>query len=92
MPIPFVEPTAISTRKSIATHTQPILHWTQTNNLDQSINSINSIKNSNSGGQVQLWQFLLELLANPSQNSSIIVWEGQDGSFKLIDPDEGNFL
>ncbi|KAI4500909.1 hypothetical protein M0802_004120 [Mischocyttarus mexicanus] len=39
------------------------------------------------GGQVQLWQFLLELLSD-SSNSSCIAWEGSDGEFKLTDPDE----
>lgn len=38
-------------------------------------------------GQIQLWQFLLELLAD-SSNSEFIVWEGTNGEFKLIDPDE----
>ena len=38
-------------------------------------------------GQIQLWQFLLELLSDPS-NSAIISWEGTNGEFKLIDPDE----
>lgn len=35
-----------------------------------------------------MWQFLLELLADASANSSIIAWEGSNGEFKLIDPDE----
>uniref|UniRef100_A0ABD2WMD1 ETS domain-containing protein n=1 Tax=Trichogramma kaykai TaxID=54128 RepID=A0ABD2WMD1_9HYME len=39
------------------------------------------------GGQVQLWQFLLELLAD-SSNASCIAWEGSNGEFKLTDPDE----
>lgn len=42
-------------------------------------------------GQIQLWQFLLELLANPEKYSEIICWEkprGQGGEFRLIDPDE----
>ncbi|XP_076230975.1 DNA-binding protein D-ETS-6 [Calliopsis andreniformis] len=39
------------------------------------------------GGQVQLWQFLLELLSD-SSNSSCIAWEGSNGEFKLTDPDE----
>ncbi|CAH0396180.1 unnamed protein product [Bemisia tabaci] len=38
-------------------------------------------------GQIQLWQFLLELLAD-SSNASCIVWEGASGEFKLTDPDE----
>ncbi|XP_023170382.2 DNA-binding protein D-ETS-6 [Drosophila hydei] len=40
-----------------------------------------------SGGQIQLWQFLLELLAD-SSNANYICWEGQSGEFRLIDPDE----
>ncbi|XP_011310389.1 DNA-binding protein D-ETS-6-like [Fopius arisanus] len=39
------------------------------------------------GGQVQLWQFLLELLSD-SSNSGCIAWEGTNGEFKLTDPDE----
>ncbi|CAI4229402.1 unnamed protein product [Auanema sp. JU1783] len=39
-------------------------------------------------GQIQLWQFLLELLADGSSNSHCISWEGGNGEFKLIDPDE----
>ncbi|KAL4234949.1 Friend leukemia integration 1 transcription factor [Mactra antiquata] len=38
-------------------------------------------------GQIQLWQFLLELLSDAS-NCSAIMWEGRDGEFKLLDPDE----
>uniref|UniRef100_A0A8D9E7I9 DNA-binding protein D-ETS-6 n=1 Tax=Cacopsylla melanoneura TaxID=428564 RepID=A0A8D9E7I9_9HEMI len=42
---------------------------------------------SGSGGQVQLWQFLLELLGEPS-NGGLIAWEGNQGEFRLVDPDE----
>ena len=38
-------------------------------------------------GQIQLWQFLLELLSD-SRNAPSITWEGTNGEFKLIDPDE----
>ena len=38
-------------------------------------------------GQIQLWQFLLELLSD-NKNSGCIVWEGTNGEFKLTDPDE----
>ncbi|CAD5113422.1 DgyrCDS2592 [Dimorphilus gyrociliatus] len=42
----------------------------------------------NSGsGQIQLWQFLLELLSD-YKNQSCITWEGTSGEFKLVDPDE----
>ncbi|XP_056141935.1 fli-1 proto-oncogene, ETS transcription factor-related sequence isoform X2 [Lampris incognitus] len=38
-------------------------------------------------GQIQLWQFLLELLSD-STNATIITWEGTNGEFKMTDPDE----
>ncbi|GAU93162.1 hypothetical protein RvY_05144-2 [Ramazzottius varieornatus] len=40
-------------------------------------------------GQIQLWQFLLELLGDPA-NGNCITWENsmQSGEFKLTDPDE----
>uniref|UniRef100_A0A915AF46 ETS domain-containing protein n=1 Tax=Parascaris univalens TaxID=6257 RepID=A0A915AF46_PARUN len=39
-------------------------------------------------GQIQLWQFLLELLSDAHSNAHCIVWEGGNGEFKLLDPDE----
>ena len=42
---------------------------------------------STTTGQIQLWQFLLELLADTA-NIAIISWEGTAGEFKLSDPDE----
>jgi hypothetical protein len=38
-------------------------------------------------GQIQLWQFLLELLSDVT-NKNYIQWEGTNGEFKLVDPDE----
>ncbi|KAH7706268.1 fli-1 protein [Aphelenchoides avenae] len=38
-------------------------------------------------GQIQLWQFLLELLSD-SRNAEAITWEGTQGEFKLVDPDD----
>ncbi|CAG5085111.1 Oidioi.mRNA.OKI2018_I69.PAR.g10811.t1.cds [Oikopleura dioica] len=42
--------------------------------------------------QVQLWQFILELLNNPSQYSDAICWNGpatgETGEFVIKDPDE----
>ena len=82
MPISFLETTSVISagRKPI-----PALHWTtQTNttainNCLANNHSINSIKNTsthNTSGQVQLWQFLLELLSDQS-NKSCIIWEGE---------------
>ncbi|XP_046868021.1 DNA-binding protein D-ETS-3 isoform X5 [Drosophila willistoni] len=42
---------------------------------------------SSGSGQIQLWQFLLELLSD-SNNATCITWEGTNGEFKLTDPDE----
>lgn len=42
---------------------------------------------STGSGQIQLWQFLLELLSD-SSNSNCITWEGTNGEFKMTDPDE----
>ncbi|XP_062607202.1 retroviral integration site protein Fli-1 homolog [Saccostrea cucullata] len=42
---------------------------------------------STGSGQIQLWQFLLELLSD-RRNCSCIAWEGSNGEFKLVDPDE----
>ncbi|KAE9413584.1 hypothetical protein Angca_007043, partial [Angiostrongylus cantonensis] len=39
-------------------------------------------------GQIQLWQFLLELLGDAASNGHCIAWEGASGEFKLVDPDE----
>ena len=36
--------------------------------------------------QIQLWQFLLELLADPV-NDDCITWEDDQGEFKLVNPD-----
>ena len=38
-------------------------------------------------GQIQLWQFLLELLSD-SRNTACVQWEGTNGEFKIVDPDE----
>lgn len=39
------------------------------------------------GGQVQLWQFLLELLLDEG-NTSCIKWDGGRGEFRMVDPEE----
>ncbi|VDO80301.1 unnamed protein product [Haemonchus placei] len=51
-------------------------------------NYVPYLKISHSGsGQTQLWQFLLELLAD-KRYDDVITWEGTQGEFKLVDPDE----
>lgn len=41
---------------------------------------------SGNNGQVQLWQFLLELLTDADHRDSI-QWQGCDGEFKLVQPE-----
>ncbi|XP_054260507.1 DNA-binding protein D-ETS-6-like [Macrosteles quadrilineatus] len=51
------------------------------------LNAASSRLVAQGSGQIQLWQFLLELLRDQS-NASCIAWEGSHGEFKLTDPDE----
>lgn len=51
------------------------------------LNAASSRLVAQGSGQIQLWQFLLELLGDTS-NSACIAWEGTNGEFKLTDPDE----
>lgn len=37
-------------------------------------------------GQIQLWQFLLELLTD-KEHRDVIQWLGDDGEFKLLNPE-----
>ncbi|MCI4391139.1 hypothetical protein PGIGA_G00130680 [Pangasianodon gigas] len=53
----------------------------------QALGPISSRLANPGSGQIQLWQFLLELLSD-STNASIITWEGTNGEFKMTDPDE----
>ncbi|KAK3515650.1 hypothetical protein QTP70_026428 [Hemibagrus guttatus] len=53
----------------------------------QALGPISSRLANPGSGQIQLWQFLLELLSD-SNNASIITWEGTNGEFKMTDPDE----
>jgi len=39
-----------------------------------------------SGSQIQLWQFLLELLTDGAFRK-VIQWTGDDGEFQLINPE-----
>ncbi|XP_024936545.1 transcriptional regulator ERG homolog isoform X4 [Cephus cinctus] len=73
-PPPRANPSAISPTASI---TDPY----------QMFGATSSRLASSGSGQIQLWQFLLELLSD-SSNAACITWEGTNGEFKLTDPDE----
>uniref|UniRef100_A0A665TKR3 Friend leukemia integration 1 transcription factor-like n=1 Tax=Echeneis naucrates TaxID=173247 RepID=A0A665TKR3_ECHNA len=53
----------------------------------QTLGPISSRLANPGSGQIQLWQFLLELLSD-NTNAGIITWEGTNGEFKMTDPDE----
>jgi len=44
-------------------------------------------RSNSSGGQIQLWQFLLELLTD-FNSQKLITWVGDSGAFKLLDPEK----
>lgn len=58
----------------------------------ENLSPANKVKASTEGysspgsGQIQLWQFLLELLTERNM-SHIIGWVGTEGAFKLVDPE-----
>ncbi|CAG9808001.1 unnamed protein product [Chironomus riparius] len=58
-------------------------HQLQSNNLNSP-----SINFQQRRGSLQLWQFLIALLDEPSSNSSCITWTGRGMEFKLIEPEE----
>ncbi|CAD5115837.1 DgyrCDS4775 [Dimorphilus gyrociliatus] len=37
-------------------------------------------------GPIQLWQYLIDLLNNPSDYSDLIEWEGNSGQFRIKKP------
>nr|XP_039274756.1 GA-binding protein alpha chain-like [Styela clava] len=45
-----------------------------------------STRSHNSGGQIQLWQFLLELLTDADERH-VIMWLGDEGEFKFSQPE-----
>lgn len=56
-------------------------------NLDYTPISLAPSGRSTSNGQIQLWQFLLELLTD-KEHRSAIQWVGNEGEFKLNKPEE----
>lgn len=61
-------------------------HTNQDSNNDNSNKIPRSTNRSGNNGQIQLWQFLLELLTDVDCKE-FIQWVGDDGEFKLINPE-----
>ncbi|XP_055847755.1 ETV5-related protein Ets96B, partial [Episyrphus balteatus] len=57
-------------------------------NLYTSCNPISGNTINQRRGSLQLWQFLVALLDEPSTSSSCIAWTGRGMEFKLIEPEE----
>ncbi|XP_018796825.1 PREDICTED: DNA-binding protein D-ETS-6-like [Bactrocera latifrons] len=77
---------ALTLYSATGRETSPMLNENEPNPY-QLLNAASHRLVAQGSGQIQLWQFLLELLAD-SSNASCITWEGTNGEFKLIDPDE----
>ncbi|CAG7833529.1 unnamed protein product [Allacma fusca] len=72
--------------------TRSTFHGTPNNgivatNANSIVNGPGATSGSSPSGQIQLWQFLLELLSDTA-NATCITWDGHNGEFKLTDPDE----
>ncbi|XP_067622718.1 DNA-binding protein D-ETS-6-like isoform X2 [Eurosta solidaginis] len=77
---------ALTLYNATGRETSPMMNENEPNPY-QLLNAASHRLVAQGSGQIQLWQFLLELLAD-SSNASCITWEGTNGEFKLIDPDE----
>ncbi|XP_055852799.1 DNA-binding protein Ets97D [Episyrphus balteatus] len=64
---------------------QKIMRKTPSYN-NKSICVVNGQGGSGNNGQMQLWQFLLEILTD-CEHTGIIQWVGTEGEFKLLDPE-----
>ncbi|CBY35117.1 unnamed protein product [Oikopleura dioica] len=64
------------------------LHWL-TNKANQERQLIVPIQNriNSSGGPIQLWQFLVEMLLS-RESKDCITWTGKEWEFRMVDPDE----
>ncbi|EDW03429.1 GH10509 [Drosophila grimshawi] len=78
---------ALSLYRATGRETSPMLNENEPNPYQLLNAASHRLVAQGSGGQIQLWQFLLELLAD-SSNASSITWEGQSGEFRLVEPDE----
>lgn len=53
----------------------------------QSLNALSASGSPGNNGQIQLWQFLLELLTDRN-HTDVIGWISSDGEFKLKNPEQ----
>ena len=73
------------THTNTHTHTHTNTH-THTHTQTHTHTHTHKHTRPHTSGQIQLWQFLLELLQD-EQHAAIITWTGSEGEFKLVDPE-----
>ena len=92
----FLQPaTSVSSTTIPLTHSRAAIVSSSTNSSSlasvQSVGGHSEITNKGgvppTGGPIQLWQFLLELLSHKN-NQSFISWTGDGWEFKMTEPDE----
>ncbi|CAH0548617.1 unnamed protein product [Brassicogethes aeneus] len=71
-------------KQTKSTKVMPNYYYTEVKYFENNTNSTSGNRN-NSNGQIQLWQFLLELLTT-NEYKSIIQWIGDEGEFKFTHP------
>ena len=87
--------TSVSSTTIPLTHSRAAIVSSSTNSSSlasvQSVGGHSEITNKGgvppTGGPIQLWQFLLELLSHKN-NQSFISWTGDGWEFKMTEPDE----
>jgi len=87
-PIPYLQyvTTPLSLKGEVKTNSRSVKN-TPTKSVPTDLSlSVSSGNRTGSNGQVQLWQFLLELLTDRSSRDAIS-WIGTEGEFKLNNPE-----
>ncbi|CRL07408.1 CLUMA_CG020381, isoform A [Clunio marinus] len=72
----------------VTTTSNPSLTTTTNGTLTCNTLSSANVSFQQRRGSLQLWQFLIALLDEPTTNSSCIQWTGRGMEFKLIEPEE----
>ena len=90
VPPPLTNPASLQNSSSATREKPVVMTGSPKKDFNDSYSKIstnspgdNSLNKSMSGGQIQLWQFLLEILTDVKY-LDIIQWEGDEGEFKLF--------
>ncbi|XP_065348011.1 DNA-binding protein Ets97D-like [Cloeon dipterum] len=83
--VAVLDPSNQSASNKISTRLTKPKYKSQRVIMSKSVEAFGSVRSGNNG-QIQLWQFLLELLTE-KQHTDVIQWVGMEGEFKLNDPE-----